>query len=59
MKVRLSLRRVRPTPGSQLALFTEFSYHPLVTEREGTTLELEADHRAHANVETVIRDLKE
>ena len=24
---RLIVRRVRPTPGSQLALFTEFSYH--------------------------------
>lgn len=59
MKVRLIVRRVRPTPGSQLALFTEFSYHPIVTDREGTTVELEADHRAHANVETVIRDLKE
>ncbi|MGH7642195.1 MAG: IS1380 family transposase [Candidatus Dormibacteria bacterium] len=59
IKVRLIVRRVRPTPGSQLALFTEFSYHPLVTDRLGTTLELERDHRAHANVETVIRDLKE
>ena len=59
IKVRLLVRRVRPTPGSQLALFTEFGYHPLVTDREGTTLELEADHRAHARVETVIRDLKE
>jgi hypothetical protein len=30
-----------------------------VTDREGSTVELEGDHRAHANVETVIRDLKE
>ena len=59
IKVRLLVRRVRPTPGSQLALFTGFGDHPLVTDREGTTLELEADHRAHARVETVIRDLKE
>ena len=59
IKVRLIVRRVRPTPESQLALFTEFSYHPLVTDREGSTLELEVDHRAHANVEVVIRDLKE
>ena len=59
MRVRLIVRRVRPTPGSQLALFTEFRYHALVTDREGTTLELEADHRRHAEVEAVIRDLKE
>ncbi len=42
---RLIVRRVRPTPGSQLALFTEFSYHAFVTDREGDTLHLEADHR--------------
>ena len=55
---RLIVRRVRPTPGSQLALFVEFSYHAFITDREGTTLELEADHRRHADVENVIRDLK-
>jgi hypothetical protein len=59
MRVRLIVRRVRPTPGSQLALFAEFRYHALVTDREGTTLELEADHRCHAEVEAVTRDLKE
>jgi len=57
--VRLIVRRVRPTPGSQLAIFTEYRYHALVTDREGATLELEADHRRHAEVEAVIRDLKE
>jgi hypothetical protein len=56
--VRLIVRRVRPTPGSQLALFTEFSYHAFVTDREGDTLDLEADHRRHAEVENTIRDLK-
>jgi hypothetical protein len=55
---RLIVRRVRPTPGSQLALFTEFSYHAFITDREGDTLELEADHRRHAEIENVIRDLK-
>lgn len=59
MPLRLIVRRVRPTPGTQLALFTEFGYHALVTDREGSTLELEADHRRHAEVEAVIRDLKE
>jgi len=55
---RLIVRRVRPTPGSQLALFTEFSSHAFITDRPGTTLELEADHRRHADIENVIRDLK-
>jgi hypothetical protein len=58
MKVRLIVRRVRPTPGSQLALDVVFDYHALVTDREGTMFELEADHRDHAVVELVIRDLK-
>lgn len=56
MTVRLILRRVRPTPGSQLAPFTEFSHHAMGTDREGGTVELEADHRRHAAVETAIRD---
>lgn len=57
--VRLIVRRTRPTPGSQLALFTEFSYHAFITNRAGDTLGLEADHRRHAEVENAIRDLKE
>ena len=56
--VRLIVRRVRPTPGSQLSLLVEFSYHAFVTDREGETLALEADHRRHAVVEDAIRDLK-
>jgi Transposase DDE domain group 1 len=55
---RLIVRRVRPTPGSQLALFTEFSYHAFITDRPGAPVELEADHRRHAEIENVIRDLK-
>jgi hypothetical protein len=31
--VRLIVRRVRPTPGSQLALFTDYDYHPFITDR--------------------------
>ncbi len=57
--VRLIVRRVRPTPGSQLALFTSYSYHAFVTDRLGETIALESDHRRHAEVELVIRDLKE
>lgn len=56
--VRLIIRRVRPTPGSQLALFISYSYHAFITDREGDTLELEADHRRHAEIENAIRDLK-
>ena len=57
-EMRLIVRRVRPTPGTQLALFVEFSYHAFITDRTGTTLALEADHRRHAEIENVIRDLK-
>ena len=56
--VRLIVRRVKPTPGSQLALFASYSYHAFITDRYGDTLELEADHRRHAEVENAIRDLK-
>jgi Transposase DDE domain group 1 len=58
LPVRLIVRRVRPTPGSQLALFTTWSYHAFVTDRPGQMLELEADHRRHAIVEQTIAELK-
>ena len=56
--VRLIVRRVKPTPGSQLALLADYSYHAFITDREGDTLDLEADHRRHAEIENAIRDLK-
>ncbi len=56
--VRLVVRRVRPTPGSQLALFTAWDYHAFVTDRPGELAVIEADHRRHAVVEQVIADLK-
>lgn len=59
IRLRVIVRRVRPTPWSQLAPFNEYSYHALVTDRRGTTLKLEADHRRRAAMEAVIRDLKE
>ena len=52
--VRLIVRRVKPAPGSQLI----YSYHGFITDRDGETLELEADHRRHAEIENAIRDLK-
>ncbi|HZJ49770.1 MAG TPA: transposase, partial [Actinomycetota bacterium] len=58
LPVRLIVRRVPPTPGSQLALYTDYSYHAFITDRVGNMVELEADHRAHAEVENAIRDLK-
>lgn len=42
--VRLIVRRVKPTPGSQLALLAPYSYHAFITDRMGEMLELEADH---------------
>ena len=56
--VRLIVGRVKPTPGSQLALFATYSYHGFITDRDGEMLELEADHRRHAEIENAIRDLK-
>jgi hypothetical protein len=52
------VRRVRPTPGSQLALFTHWDYHAFVTDRPGELVEVEADHRRHAIVEQTIAELK-
>ena len=49
---------MKPTLGSQLALFASYSYHGFITDRDRDTLELEADHRRHAEVENAIRDLK-
>ncbi len=56
--VRLIVRRVKPTPGSQLALLVDYAFHAFVTNRVGETIILEADHRRHAEVENAIRDLK-
>ena len=58
VSVRLIVRRVKPTPGSQRALFTNYSYHAFITDRDGETLYLYADHRRHAEIENAIRDLK-
>ena len=41
-----------------MALFATYSYHGFITDREGETLALEADHRRHAEIENAIRDLK-
>ena len=54
--VRLIVRRVKPMPGSQLALFTNYSYHGFITNRAGDTLDVEADYRCYAEIENAIRD---
>ncbi len=55
--VRLVVRRVRPTPGTQLALFTDWDFHAMITDREGDFLQIEAYHRRHAVVEQSIAEL--
>ena len=47
--------RCGPTAAS---IFATYSYHGFITNRDGETLELEADHRRHAEIENAIRDLK-
>jgi hypothetical protein len=54
---RLIVRRTRLV-GAQAELFPNWRYHALVTDRVGTTVELDQDHRRHAVVELCIRDLK-
>lgn len=56
--VRPVARRVRLTPGSQLALFTIWDYHAFVTDRDLPLADIEADHRRHAVVEQAIAELK-
>jgi hypothetical protein len=56
--VRPVVRRVHPTPGSQAALFTDWDFHAMVTDREGDLLQIEADHRRHAVVEQSIAELE-
>ena len=56
--VRLIVQRVKPTSGSQLAMFTSYSYHAFITDRDGDTLDLEGDHLRHAEIKNAIRHLK-
>jgi hypothetical protein len=54
---RLIVRRTRLI-GAQAELFPNWRYHAFVTDRVGTTVWLDADHRRHAVVELCICDLK-
>ena len=55
---RLVVRRTRLL-GAQATLWPDWRYHAFVTDRDGTAVELDADHRRHATVELAIRDLKD
>jgi hypothetical protein len=55
---RLIVRRVR-TLAAQGELFPDWQHFPFVTNRDEEIALVEAEHRAHAVVELVIRDLKE
>ena len=54
---RLIVRRTRLI-GAQAELFPTWRYHAVVTDRVGTAVWLDADHRRHAVVELCIRDSK-
>jgi hypothetical protein len=56
--VRRIVRRVKPTPGSQLARFAAWDSPAFITDRDGDTLTLAADHRRPAEIENAIRDLE-
>jgi len=56
--LRLIAVRTRRATGKQLPLLEHYTYHAFLTDREGDILDLEQDHRRHAEVENVIRDLK-
>jgi len=62
--VRMIVRRTPITDAQarnrgQDPLFPLYDYHhPMITDRTGALVEVEADHRRHAEVELTIRDLK-
>jgi Transposase DDE domain group 1 len=51
------VRRTRLV-GPQATLWPDWRHHAFITDRPGTAVELDADHRRHAIVELAIRDLK-
>lgn len=61
--VRMIVRRTPLTDAQAInrgqdPLFPIYDYHPMITDRSGDLVEVEADHRRHAEVELTIRDLK-
>ena len=62
LPVRLIVRRVKPLrPVHRTGPLHQLQLHGFITDRDGEkvkVLELEADHRRHAEIENAIRDLK-
>jgi hypothetical protein len=61
--VRMIVRRTPITDAQAInrgqdPLFPTYDYHPMITDRTGDLIQIEADHRRHAEVELTIRDLK-
>jgi len=56
---RLIVRRTRHTPGSQISMWPDWEYHSFITNRHGSPVFLDADHRRHAVIELAIRDWKD
>jgi hypothetical protein len=56
---RLIVRRTRLTDRAQRRLWPDWRHHAFLTDLVGTTAEVDAFHRRHAEVELAIRDLKE
>ncbi|MGH9003072.1 MAG: hypothetical protein ACRDYV_08080, partial [Acidimicrobiia bacterium] len=55
---RLIVRRTRLV-GAQATLWPDWRHHAFVTDRAGSAVDLDADHRRHAVCELAIRDLKQ
>ena len=55
---RLVVRRTRIL-GTQAELFAHWRHHAFITDTTLSTLDADADHRAHAVIELAIRDLKD
>jgi hypothetical protein len=55
---RLIVRRTRLL-GAQASLWPDWRYHAFVTDRQGSAVSLDVDHRRHAVCELAIRDLKD
>jgi hypothetical protein len=55
---RLIVRRTRLT-GPQATLWPDWRYHAFVTDRQGSAVDLDVDHRRQPVCELAVRDLKD
>jgi len=56
---RLIVRRTRLVDARQAKLWPDWRHFAFLTDLDGTAVEIDAFHRAHASIELAIRDLKE